>query len=146
MLKHLSSLFLAVALFSSCLKEVKYKTTASGFKYFFTSEHSGKKPREGDYITLNIIYKLENDSLLFDSREARLPLRYQLRKPSFRGAVEEGIMLMSAGDTATFFVSADSMFTNVFRKPMPYGIPKGSKLTFEIHMLKIQSAADAEAE
>jgi FKBP-type peptidyl-prolyl cis-trans isomerase FkpA len=139
--------YLIMVLFtSSCIKEVKYKVTASGLKYTFASEHNGTKPREGDYITLNMIYKFENDSVLFDSRDARMPMRYQLRKPLFDGAVEEGIKLMSAGDSATFFVSADSMFAKVFHKPMPSGIKKGSKLIFEIHLFKIQNAADAEEE
>jgi FKBP-type peptidyl-prolyl cis-trans isomerase FkpA len=133
-------------LMPSCIKEVKYKTAASGLKYTFTSEHNGPKPHEGDYLTLNMIYKFENDSVLFDSRDARMPMRYQLRKPPFAGAVEEGIMLMSPGDTALFLVSADSMFAKVFHRPMPPEIKKGSKVIFEIHLFKIQGAADAEAE
>ncbi|HLG33446.1 MAG TPA: FKBP-type peptidyl-prolyl cis-trans isomerase, partial [Bacteroidia bacterium] len=146
MSRHLPSLFLVVLLISSCINEVKYKVTDNGLKYFFTSKHGGQKPRPGDYITLNMIYKLENDSVLFDSREARMPMRYQLRKPPFRGAIEEGILLMSTGDSAIFFVSADSMFENVFHKPMPAEIEKGSKLIFEIHLLKFQNANVAEAE
>lgn len=146
MTKYFPYALLATLLLTSCIKEAKYKTTASGLKYIFTSEHKGQKPRASDYITLNMIYKLENDSILFDSREGRVPLRFQLRKPPFAGAVEEGIMLMSAGDSAIFFVSADSMFANVFHKPLPAEIPAGSKLIFEIHLFKIQKAADAEEE
>jgi FKBP-type peptidyl-prolyl cis-trans isomerase FkpA len=146
MYKYPVLLVLIFLLLFSCMKDVKYKVTASGLKYFFTSEHNGTKPHEGDYVTLNMIYKLEPDSLLFDSRHERMPFRFQLRKPPFAGAVEEGIMLMSTGDTATFFVSADSMFAGVFNEPMPAEIKKGSKLIFEIHLLKIQSAIEAEEE
>jgi FKBP-type peptidyl-prolyl cis-trans isomerase len=146
MIKNISGFFIAILLISSCVNEVKYKVTSGGLKYYFTAQHNGQKPGVSDYITLNMIYKLENDSVLYDSRDTRMPLRYQLHKPSFPGAVEEGIMLMSTGDTATFFVSADSMFAKVFKKPMPVEIKKGSKLVFEIHLLKIQSAQEAEAE
>ena len=146
MSKFFSILFFISLMFASCVKEVKYKITASGLKYHFTSEHNSKKPRTGDYVTLNMIYKFENDSVLYDSRESRMPIRFQLREPLFKGAIEEGIMLMSETDSATFFVSADSMFAKVFHKPMPSGIKKGSKLIFEIHLFKIQSAGDAEAE
>lgn len=140
-------LIISILLFlSACVKKEKYKTTESGLRYIKYSERSGRKPHEGDYVTLNMIYKLENDSVLFDSRDAHVPIRYQLRKPSFKGAVEEGIMMLSEGDSASFFVSADSMFEKVFRKPIPDYIRKGSRLEFNIHLLKIQSAADAEAQ
>ena len=133
-------------LVSSCVKEEKYKITESGLHYIKYTEHSTRKPQAGEYVTLNMLYKLENDSVLFDSREAHVPMRYQLRKPTFKGAVEEGIMMLSEGDSASFFVSADSMFDKVFHKLMPDYIRKGSRLEFNIHLLKIQSAADAEAQ
>jgi len=141
----LFSIILMSAL-SSCVKEENLKTTESGLRYIKYTDHSGRKPHEGDYVTLNMIYKLENDSVLFDSRNAQVPMRYQLRKPPFKGAVEEGIMLLSESDSASFFVSADSLFEKVFHKPMPDYIRQGSRLTFEIHLLKIQNAAEVETQ
>jgi len=132
---------------SSCMKEkVKYKTTDTGLRYIFHTENKGKSPRENNYVTLNMVYKLENDSVLYDSRETGMPLRYQLIKPPFEGAVEEGIMMMGEGDGATFYVSADSMFEKVFKKPLPDFLKKGSRLVFDITLLKVQNAAEAEAE
>jgi FKBP-type peptidyl-prolyl cis-trans isomerase FkpA len=139
-------IFITSFLISSCSKEVKYKTTDTGLRYIFYTEHKGKSPRENNYVTLDMVYRLENDSVLYDSREAGMPLRYQLTKPPFEGAIEEGIMMMSEGDSATFFVSADSMFARVFKKPLPDFIKKGSRMVFNIHLLKVQNAADAEAE
>ena len=142
----LKLIFITSLLISSCAEKVKYKTTNTGLRYIFHTEHKGKSPRENNYVTLDMVYRLENDSVLYDSREAGMPLRYQLTKPSFEGAIEEGIMMMSEGDSATFFVSADSMFAKFFKKPLPDFIKKGSRMVFNIHLLKVQSAAEAETE
>ncbi|MBK5284009.1 MAG: FKBP-type peptidyl-prolyl cis-trans isomerase [Bacteroidia bacterium] len=146
MIKYFLLTIALLAVLSSCVNEEKYKLTESGLRYIKYTEHLGRKPHEGDYVTLNMIYKLENDSVLFDSREAHVPMRYQLRKPSFSGAVEEGIMFLSEGDSASFFVSADSLFEKVFHKQMPDYIRKGSHLTFDIYLLKVQNAADVESQ
>lgn len=137
---------LPVLFITSCTEEVKYKTTDTGLRYIFYTENKGKSPRENNYITIQMVYKLENDSVLYDSREGGMPLRYQLIRPPFEGAIEEGIMMMSEGDSATFFVSADSMFEKVFKKPLPDFLKKGSRLVFDIHLIKVQSAVEAEAE
>jgi FKBP-type peptidyl-prolyl cis-trans isomerase FkpA len=138
----------ASLLIASCTKEikVKYKTTDTGLRYIFHSEGKGKSPHVTNYVTLNMVYKLENDSVLYDSRQTGMPMRYQLIKPPFEGAIEEGIMMMGEGDSATFFVSADSMFEKVFRKPLPDFLKKGSRLVFDIKLLKVQVAVEAEAE
>ena len=130
----------------SCTEKTKYKTTDTGLRYIFHSEHKGKSPREGNYVTLDMVYKLENDSVLYDSRQAGMPMRYQLIKPPFSGSIEEGIMMMSEGDSATFYISADSMFQKVFKRQLPDFLKKGSLMVFDIHLQKVQSAAEAEAE
>jgi len=140
-------LILVVAIcIDSCTEKVKYHTTDTGLRYIFHTEHKGKSPRVNDYVTLNMVYKLENDSVLYDSRQTGMPMRYQLQKPPFEGALEEGIMMMSQGDSATFYVSADSMFTKVFKKPMLSFLKKDSRLVFDIYLIKVQSAVEAEAE
>src|SRR5689334_10094733 len=146
---HSRKLLVLIALIiflASCKKEEKYKTTDTGLRYIFHTEHKGKSPRENNYVTLDMVYKMENDSVLYNSRQTGMPMRYQLQKPPFGGALEEGITMMSEGDSATFYVSADSMFEKVFKRPLPSFIKKGSRLVFDIHLIKVQSAAEAEAE
>src|ERR1041385_1582707 len=111
--RHIKTFVVVAMLFVSCTQKVKYKTTDTGLRYIFHSQHKGKTARENYYVTLDMVYKLENDSVLYDSREAGMPLRYRLTKPPFEGALEEGIMMMSEGDSATFMISADSMFEKV---------------------------------
>src|SRR5437016_5609074 len=110
-----SCIIFLFALPFSC-KRINQKRTESGMKYILYKENSGPKAKAGDFVTVEIIYKTENDSVLFDSRQNRMPMRFQLEKPPFPGSMEEGITYMAAGDSATFFVSADSMVRKVFSK------------------------------
>ena len=139
-------LVLASFFISSCKEKVKYQATDTGLRYIFHTDKKGKSPRVNNYVTLDMVYKLENDSLLYDSRQTGMPMRYQIIKPPFQGAIEEGIMMMGEGDSATFYVSADSMFEKVFKRPLPDFITKGSRLVFDIHLLKVENAAEAEAD
>jgi FKBP-type peptidyl-prolyl cis-trans isomerase len=131
---------------SSCKEKAKYNTTDTGLRYIFHTDKEGKFARENNYVTLDIVYKDENDSVLYDSYAAGMPWRYQLIKPPFEGALEEGIMMMSEGDSATFYVSADSFYAKVLKKPLPDFLKKGSRMVFDVHLIKVQSAAEAEAE
>src|SRR5262245_54048672 len=128
--RYLKLIFVVSILIVSCKGKIKYKTTDTGLRYIFYTEHKGLSPRENYYVTLDMVYKLENDSVLYDSRDAGMPLRYQLTKPPFEGSLEEGIMMMSEGDSATFSVSADSMYAKFFKKPMPDFVKKGSRMVF----------------
>jgi hypothetical protein len=145
-LRNIKLFLTAFLLIVSCTEKVKYQTTDTGLKYIFHVDKDGKSPRVNNYVTLNMVYKLENDSVPLRFEETGMPMRYQLTRPPFEGALEEGIELMSEGDSATFFVSADSMFEKVFKKPLPDFLKKGSRLVFDIRLLKIQSASEAEAE
>ena len=79
-------------------------------------------------------------------------MRFQLQDPPFQGSMEEGITYLAAGDSVTFFVSADSMVQKVFSKlsggnyVRPDFLKTGSQLKFDIKLLRIQSELDAAEE
>jgi FKBP-type peptidyl-prolyl cis-trans isomerase FkpA len=135
--------------FYSC-REGKIKQTESGMKYRVYREQNGRKPVPGDWVTVHMVYKQENDSVLFDSRENGKPLRFELPKPKFEGSFEEGLMYLGEGDSATFFINADSMFEKVILKN-PQGIVKGrptpgSHLKFDVSLVRVQTYQEAELE
>jgi FKBP-type peptidyl-prolyl cis-trans isomerase FkpA len=133
-------------------KQTKERKTDSGLRYILYQENSGPKAKIGDYVTVILIYKTENDSVLFDSRQNNRPLRFQLQKPAFRGSLEDGITYLATGDSATFFISADSMIRKVFSKlggpqyVRPSFLKDGSFLKYDIKLLRIQSELDASEE
>jgi len=135
--------------FFSC-KNGKQKETVSGMKYISFREKNGKKPKVGDWVTVNMVYKEENDSVLFDSRSYGKPLRFALPEPKFTGSFEEGLMSMGEGDSATFFINADSMYEHVISKGKNQTVihrPKpGSKLKFDISLVRVQPYQEAEME
>ncbi len=143
-------IFTSVFLSSCNHKTEKY--TDSGMKYIVYKENPGQKAKQRDFVTIEMVYKTEYDSVLFDSRQNKVPMRFQLQQPPFAGSMEEGISYLAAGDSATFFVSADSMVQKVFAKmtkgnyERPGFLKPGSHLKFDIKLLRIQSELDASEE
>jgi len=124
----------------------EYKTDpATGVKYlFFKQDKKGIKPVMGDMAYVRIVYKTEKDSLLFDSHingrpdsTSIIPLTL---KSIFSGSLEQGITLMAKGDSASFLISADSVYLKLFKqKALPPYIKQGSKLKFYIKLVKIET-------
>jgi FKBP-type peptidyl-prolyl cis-trans isomerase len=138
---------LAIAVIASC-KNGKEKTTPSGMKYITYKELNGRKPKTGDWVTVEMVYKDENDSMLFDSRNLGKPLRFELPQSKFEGSFEEGLQLIGEGDSASFFINADSMYKHVISKQgQTIKRPKtGSKLRFDVSLLRVQPFKEAEME
>lgn len=150
-LKIIFCIILCSALFFSC-KRSNEKHTASGMKYIVHKENQGTKAKLRDFVTIEMVYKTETDSVLFDSRQNKMPMRFQLEKPPFAGSMEEGLTYMAVGDSATFFVSADSMVRKVFSKMnggnyvRPEFLKTGCFLKFDIKLLRIQNELDVAQE
>lgn len=146
MYKYLTAIVLAVITISSC-KQDGPKKTESGLHYQFFTKSNGGKPQKGDILSMDMIYKTETDSILFNSKErVGDNFKIELKESTFKGGVEEGFAMMSAGDSAEFKVVADSVFEKTFGAQLPPFIKKGSLLTFNIKMKNIQTKADYEKE
>ncbi len=129
----------AVALLSSCGKEPNYKTNENGLQYFFYEDKEGEKAKVGDFLTLNFIYKTDKDSVLRNTWKDGTPIQVIVQSPSFKGGLEEGLQMLSEGDSVTFKMSADSLFKKTFMAPRPDFIDSASKITFIMKVLKVQN-------
>src|SRR5512138_2243474 len=113
-----------------------FDKTPSGLYYkLYKVSTDTTKARTGDYITLDMRYTTAKDSLLFDSKVQMngQQVRFQLPGSDFKGDIYEGIRMMSAGDSAVFLVSADSLFKKTFRQPkLPAFIDSASMIKFYI--------------
>ena len=134
----------------SCNKGKEFKTNA-GFKYILYTDSKGPKAKIGDYITMKMVYRNNDDSILFDSRINGSPIRFRLEKIPFTGSFEEGLTYLAANDSATFFVPADSLLKYLYKSNRAdiamqneAGFTPESFLKFEIKLLKIQSETEAE--
>jgi FKBP-type peptidyl-prolyl cis-trans isomerase len=136
-----------VAGLASCDKTGKMETTPSGLKYIFHKrDEKGKKAKEGDILTMHIVFKNSKDSVLRSTFTEPEPLRVPLQKPPFKGSLEEGLSLVSPGDSVTFYIKADSLFNPAMGQPMPPFIPKGSDISFTVKVSNIQTTSEVQKE
>lgn len=156
-IKHTSLAALAVAMvFTSCKNSAYegYDTTDNGLHYKFYSEHDekGRKPVIGENIIISYKIKTtDKDSLLLDSkmvsRDGSGNIEFPLQESSFKGSFEEGIMMMSPGDSASFIVSADSFLLKTNKlEALPPFIKPGSMLTIETKLINIKDAETVKKE
>lgn len=134
--KSLFSIASLVVFFSACNNRVE--VTETGLKYQIHENNEGKKGKIGDIVTFHLQLKTDRDSTLRDTHKEGHPLQIMLQTPPFKGSFEEGLAMLTKGDSATFFVNADSLFTKMGGQMPPY-IKKGSDVTFIVKILNIQN-------
>ncbi|MGZ4038880.1 MAG: FKBP-type peptidyl-prolyl cis-trans isomerase, partial [Bacteroidia bacterium] len=153
--KHLLIATAAAALISTSCKESSqfegYKKSETGVNYkFFNHDESGVTPKEGDGVGITFTFKKQsNDSLLGDSKNASQDgsgvMKYILPKSSFVGSIEDGIMMMAKGDSASFIISADSFYLkNQKMQALPPGFKPGEQLKVNIKVVEMKSKKELE--
>ncbi len=110
-------------------------------------DDSAAKLKEGDIITFDLVIKNDADSTIKDSRKEGKPLQ-DLVPPAatagaFKGSFENGLRLLSVGDSATIFVPVDSLFKDA-NQPVPPFLKRGTDIRFIVKIKKSQSRADFE--
>jgi FKBP-type peptidyl-prolyl cis-trans isomerase FkpA len=110
-------------------------------------DDSAAKLKEGDIITFDLVIKNDADSTIKDSRKEGKPLQ-DLVPPAapagaFKGSFENGLRLLSVGDSATIFVPVDSLFKDA-NQPVPPFLKRGTDVRFIVKIKKSQSRAEFE--
>ena len=121
-------------------QKIIYNKTATGLEYKIYSGGGKIKPKTGDLIKTILVYTTAKDSVIYDSRISRPENIFELLAPTYKGSLEEGMLLMAVGDSAVFRVPADSIYTKTFKTKRPPFVKKGSKLIFKIKLLGIKSS------
>ncbi|HSZ24723.1 MAG TPA: FKBP-type peptidyl-prolyl cis-trans isomerase [Cytophagaceae bacterium] len=133
-----SFLFFAAAFAFMALQSCKdYKTTKDGLKYKIIVDSAGPSIELGGVAYVNMLYTNEKDT--FDSKKANMGAPIPIRLPDslvFKASLEEGLSLLSKGDSASFVISTDSLYKNIFREPIPKEMKPGSMTTFFIRVVK----------
>ncbi|MEW6772427.1 MAG: FKBP-type peptidyl-prolyl cis-trans isomerase [Bacteroidota bacterium] len=153
MKKHLLIASSTLLAFVSC-KQPKFKgyeQTESGLYYkFFVKNDTTITPQIGDGIAIQyIIKKQSNDSLIVNSKDVSRDgsgiAKFLLQSPTFKGSIEDGILLMHKGDSASFIISADSFFlkTNKMNELPPF-IRPGEYLNVYMKLVDIKTRKELE--
>lgn len=128
-------------LVASCNK-YKQQVTENGLKYLL-HEHddAARKAKLGEILTFHLVLKNGSDSVLRDTYKEAMPVRLVLQQPPFKASFEEGLALLAKGDSATFYVNADSLFAKMMA-PMPPSVKKGTDLSFTVKVLDVQTSEE----
>jgi FKBP-type peptidyl-prolyl cis-trans isomerase len=124
-----------------------FSKTAKGLEYKIIpgQNANGRKGAVTDVLTMHV-HMYVKDSLIFDSRRANKnePVPLQMQPPAFNGDLQEGLTLMSVGDSAVFLVPVDSILKA--GQQLPPFMKAGEKLEYEIVLTSIKSQAELKQE
>lgn len=135
--------FIVAACLYACTSSSTYKTTDSGLKYNMLVDADGRKVKMDDFLTLNMLYTAtKNDSVLFNTFGNPKPLNFKFQPTLFNGAINDGLLMMSAGDSAHFIVKAET----VYKDQLPDFLSAEDDLKYVIKMEKISSAEEQQKE
>lgn len=122
-----------------------FKETESGMLYKIHHSSGKTKANIDDYVTVEMSYYTNEDSLLFDSKGQTFPLR--IEKPVFPGDINDAMTLLGKGDSATFVIRADSfLIKNAKLNKLPAFVTKDSKIIFHVKLHEIQTLEELQAE
>lgn len=121
-----------------------YQVTESGLMYIIhESGNDTTVPRVGTFLDVILTYGTE-DSLLFDSRT--IPTKQKMQIPMTEsvhvGDLYEGFALMHPGDSASFKIIADSVWTKLFR--MPSAPPEFDSVDYIYFHVKLKEVITAD--
>lgn len=137
-LKHFGKAALLVAIVAACGKN-RVQVTDNGLKYKIHEQtEDTRKGKVGDILTLHLTLMNNKDSILRDTHKEGAPFQMLLQVPPFKGSYEEGLTMLGKGDSATFYVSADSLFTRAMQ-PLPPGVQKGTDIGIAVKVVSVQS-------
>jgi FKBP-type peptidyl-prolyl cis-trans isomerase FkpA len=145
--KHLFFSFILIFAGLTAFAQPKgYKKAPSGLVYKLHTDKQGPNAKVGDVLRFHFALKTEKDSVLRSTFTEGTPVEMPLHAGSFKASLEDGLMLLSEGDSATFLINADSLFEKMFYAPLPDFIRKGSNVSFVIKMLRIMTPEQYEKE
>ncbi len=93
-----------------------------------------RKPKVGDFVTVDLIYKTLDDSVFFTGRR-----KFQVTRPDFKGAIDECFMMITAKESATFIISASDFFKKTLQTNLPKFFDDYSKMKVTIEIIEIQT-------
>lgn len=98
--------------------------------------------KPGDILVLNMEYRTSTDSLLFSSREMPGVFRMKLAHPEKNEipTAESVLATLRPGDSASFYLSAQSFYVYSQKSDIPPYFKQGDSLLFTLKLVRIESA------
>jgi FKBP-type peptidyl-prolyl cis-trans isomerase len=128
-------------LFTACTQRFPgYKKTPSGLYYKFRSQNtSATKPQLTDFMKVDMACYL-NDSVYYDWQGTQHDVYTQLQTPIFKGDLQEAYAMMHVGDSASFYVKADSVAAMYYKQdPNAVGLKPDDYFRYEVKLVEVKS-------
>ena len=117
-----------------------YKQTEDGLYYqFINQDVAAKAPQMTDFLKVQMLCYL-HDSLFYDWAETKGVAMIQLAEPHFPGDLQAAYAMMHEGDSASFYIKADSIATVYYHQdPNEVGITPDDYFRYEIKLLEVKA-------
>jgi FKBP-type peptidyl-prolyl cis-trans isomerase len=117
------------------------------FVKYHIKEESGKKVEFGDIVSMSMIYSIDGDSVLMDTRTSNIPVKLRADSGKYEGDIMGAFLGMNVGDSASIIVNADTFFIKTAGSPeSPYFIDSASMLHFEVKIIESITEAEMQAQ
>jgi FKBP-type peptidyl-prolyl cis-trans isomerase len=125
-----------------------YSKVENGLYVQYHSDNdTGRAIQQGDIVSMSMMYKTEDDSVIMDSRQAGQPVQLKADTGKYEGDILGAFIGMNVGDSASMIVNADSFFIKTAGMPQsPDFIDSASMLYFNVKIQKVQSMQEMQAE
>ena len=137
----------AMVLFTACTQKYPgYKKTQSGLYYKFHSRNTAAtQPKLTDFLRVEMKCYL-HDSLYYDWQGTQHEVYTQLQEPIFAGDLQEAYAMMHVGDSASFYVKADSVAALYYEQdPGAVGLVPEDYFRYEVKLVDVQTAEEFQA-
>lgn len=126
---------LSGCILAGCSRFRGYQKSPEGLYYKFYRKNEGIPPKIGNIAQIRLVYSIR-DSVMFDSKQLKEPMNLIINKPDFRGDINQALLMMVPGDSASFMIRADSFFVHTMRyNRLPKIVKKGDYVRLEIGMV-----------
>ena len=137
----------AMVLFAACTQKYPgYKKTQSGLYYkFHNRDASAMQPQLTDFMRVEMKCYL-HDSLYYDWQGTQHEVYTQLQGPIFAGDLQEAYAMMHVGDSASFYVKADSVAALYYEQdPNVVGLAPEDYFRYEVKLVDVKTAEEFQA-
>lgn len=137
----------AMMLFTGCTQKYPgYKKTQSGMYYkFHNCNTSATQPKLTDFLKIEMKCYL-HDSLYYDWQGTQHEVYTQLQDPIFAGDLQEAYAMMHVGDSASFYVKADSIAALYYdQDPNAVGLVPEDYFRYEVKLVEVQTEEEFQA-
>lgn len=137
----------AMMMFSACTQKYPgYKKTQKGLYYKFYNRYtSAVQPKATDFLKVNMACYL-HDSLYFDWQQSASEVYSQLKAPQFAGDLMEAYSMMHVGDSASFYVKADSIAVKYYdQDPAAVGLKADDYFRYEVKLVEVKTEEEFQA-